>query len=74
MDSLTQLALGAAVGVAVLGRRTAAWKAALWGRFAGTPPDLDALVDHGNIPKALRWLGCRIAPLTEPPHSSLASP
>jgi len=31
MDSLSQLALGAAVGVAVMGRRTAPWKAALWG-------------------------------------------
>ncbi len=48
MDSLTQLALGAAVGVAVMGRRTAAWKAALWGGVAGTLPDLDALVDHGD--------------------------
>ena len=28
MDSLTQMTLGAAVTVAVMGRRTAAWKAA----------------------------------------------
>jgi len=48
MDSLTQLALGAAVGVAVMGRRTAPWKAALWGGLAGTLPDLDALIDHGD--------------------------
>jgi inner membrane protein len=48
MDSLSQLALGAAVGVAVMGRRTAVWKAALWGGVCGTLPDLDALVDHGN--------------------------
>ncbi len=48
MDSLTQAALGAAVGVAVMGRRTAAWKAALWGGIAGTLPDLDALIDHGD--------------------------
>lgn len=48
MDSLTQLTLGAAVGVAVMGRRTAAWKAALWGGVAGTLPDLDALIDHGD--------------------------
>jgi inner membrane protein len=48
MDSLSQLALGAAVGVAVMGRRTAVWKAALWGGIAGTLPDLDALVDHGD--------------------------
>ena len=36
MDSLTQLALGAAVSVAVMGRRTAVWKAALWGGVAAT--------------------------------------
>ncbi|RYY91798.1 MAG: metal-dependent hydrolase, partial [Comamonadaceae bacterium] len=48
MDSLSQLALGAAVGVATLGRRTAVWKAALWGGIAGTLPDLDVLVDHGD--------------------------
>jgi inner membrane protein len=48
MDSLTQLALGAAVSVAVMGRRTAVWKAALWGAVAGTLPDLDALIDHGD--------------------------
>ncbi len=48
MDSLTQIALGAAVSVAVMGRRTAVWKAALWGGIAGTLPDLDVLIDHGN--------------------------
>ncbi|MDB5886828.1 MAG: hypothetical protein JWR74_2999 [Polaromonas sp.] len=48
MDSLTQIALGSAVGVAVMGRRTAVWKAALWGAVAGTLPDLDTFVDHGN--------------------------
>jgi inner membrane protein len=48
MDSLTQITLGAAVSVAVMGRRTAAWKAALWGGVAGTLPDLDVLVDHGD--------------------------
>jgi inner membrane protein len=48
MDSLTQLTLGAAVGVAVMARRTAVWKAALWGGVCGTLPDLDALIDHGN--------------------------
>ncbi|MBZ8142459.1 hydrolase [Rubrivivax gelatinosus] len=48
MDSVSQLALGAAVGVAVMGRRTAVWKAALWGAVAGTLPDLDVLVDHGD--------------------------
>lgn len=48
MDSLSQLALGAAVGVAVMGRRSAVWKAALWGGVAGTLPDLDVLIDHGD--------------------------
>ncbi|KNZ32910.1 MAG: hydrolase [Methylibium sp. NZG] len=48
MDSLSQIALGAAVGVATMGRRTAVWKAALWGAVAGTLPDLDVLIDHGD--------------------------
>lgn len=48
MDSLTQIALGSAVALATMGRRTAAWKAALWGAVAGTLPDLDAFIDHGD--------------------------
>ncbi|MFA7667016.1 MAG: metal-dependent hydrolase [Burkholderiaceae bacterium] len=48
MDSLTQIALGSAVGVAVMGRRSAVWKAALWGGICGTLPDLDAFIDHGD--------------------------
>lgn len=48
MDSLSQVALGAAVGVAVMGRRTAVWKAAMWGGVAGTLPDLDVLIEHGD--------------------------
>jgi inner membrane protein len=48
MDSLSQFALGAGVGVAVMGRRTRVWKAALWGGLWGTVPDLDALIDHGD--------------------------
>jgi inner membrane protein len=48
MDSLSQIALGASVGVAVMGRRTAVWKAALAGAVAGTLPDLDVLIDHGD--------------------------
>jgi inner membrane protein len=48
MDSLSQLALGAAIGVAVMGRRTALWKAAAWGAVAGTLPDLDVFIDHGD--------------------------
>ena len=48
MDSLSQAALGAAVGMAVMGRRTALWKSALWGVVCGTLPDLDAFIDHGD--------------------------
>lgn len=48
MDSISQFALGAAIGVAVMGRRTAPWKAALWGGVCGTLPDLDAFIDHGD--------------------------
>ena len=44
MDSLSQIALGAAVGVATMGGRTAIWKAALWGAVAGTLPDLDVFI------------------------------
>lgn len=48
MDSLSQIALGSALATGVMGRRTAVWKAALWGGFAGTLPDLDAFIDHGD--------------------------
>ena len=48
MDSLSQIALGSAVAIAVMGRRTAVWKAAAWGAVAGTLPDLDVLIDHGG--------------------------
>jgi inner membrane protein len=48
MDSLSQAALGAAVAVGVMHRRTAVWKAALWGAVGGTLPDLDVLIDHGD--------------------------
>ncbi len=48
MDSVSQLALGAAVTVAVMGRRTRPWKAATWGGLCGTLPDLDAFVTHAD--------------------------
>ena len=48
MDSVSQIALGAALSVGVMGRRTAVWKAALWGGIAGTLPDLDAVINHGD--------------------------
>ncbi len=48
MDSLSQFALGASVAVAAMGSRNAVWKAAAWGGLAGTLPDLDVLIDHGD--------------------------
>lgn len=48
MDSLTQFALGSAIGVAVLRRKCPVWKAALLGGLLGTLPDLDAFIDHGD--------------------------
>jgi inner membrane protein len=48
MDSLSQIALGSAVAIGVVGRRTAVWKSATWGAVAGTLPDLDVLIDHGD--------------------------
>ncbi|MCG6871060.1 MAG: metal-dependent hydrolase [Gammaproteobacteria bacterium] len=42
-DSITQIALGAAIGEATLGRK-AGYRAALWGGICGTLPDLDVLV------------------------------
>jgi len=47
MDSITQIALGAAVGEAVLGRRIGN-KALLWGGIIGTLPDLDVFVPLGD--------------------------
>lgn len=43
MDSLTQATLGAAVGEAVLGKKTGN-KAAVIGAIIGTIPDLDVLL------------------------------
>jgi inner membrane protein len=47
MDSLTQLALGAAVGEATAGRQVGR-RALLWGAFCGTLPDLDVFVPLGD--------------------------
>ncbi|MBS7806927.1 metal-dependent hydrolase [Variovorax sp. PCZ-1] len=55
MDSLSQLVLGSAIGIAVMGRRTAVWKAALWGGIAGTLPDLDALLDFGDAVRNMTY-------------------
>ncbi len=48
MDSLSQLTLGAAITVAVMGRRVPRWQAALVGAVVGTLPDLDVFIDHGD--------------------------
>ena len=48
MDSLSHLALGASIGIAVMGRRTALWKAALWGAVCNNLPDLDTFIGHGD--------------------------
>ena len=47
MDSLTQLALGAAVGEATAGRQVGR-RALLWGAILGTLPDLDVLIPLGD--------------------------
>ena len=47
MDSITQIALGAAVGEAALGHRVGR-KAAFWGAVCGTLPDLDVLVPFSD--------------------------
>jgi len=44
MDSVTQFALGACVGVAVLGRKVGPGRAALTGGILGTLPDLDVFL------------------------------
>lgn len=48
MDSISQAALGAAVGVAVMGRSQPLWRSALAGAIVGTLPDLDVLIDKGD--------------------------
>lgn len=48
MDSVSQLALGASIGVAVMGNKTAIWKAALVGAVCGTLPDLDILIRNSD--------------------------
>lgn len=47
MDSLTQIALGAAVGEATAGRQVGR-KALIWGAICGTLPDLDVFISFGD--------------------------
>lgn len=50
MDSLTQLTLGAAVALATLGKSSGSKvKVALTGAVLGTLPDLDVLIDYGDV-------------------------
>ncbi len=48
MDSLSQIALGAAVSVAVFRHKQPVWQSAVLGAVVGTLPDLDVLISHGD--------------------------
>ena len=54
MDTVTQIALGAAVGEATLGRK-AGWRAPLWGGLCGLLPDLDVLWPFADPVSAFTW-------------------
>jgi inner membrane protein len=54
MDSLTQAALGGAVGYAVLGNKVGR-KAALWGAILGTLPDLDVFLPYDGAVEAFTY-------------------
>jgi inner membrane protein len=54
MDSLTQVALGSAVGYAVLGNKIGR-KAVLWGAILGTLPDLDVFLPYGGSVEAFTY-------------------
>jgi inner membrane protein len=71
MDSVSQIALGAAVGVAVMGRHAPLSRSALWGAVCGTLPDLDALIDHGD---AVRNMVLHRAETHAPFYLLLAAP
>ena len=54
MDTVTQIALGAAVGESTLGRKVG-WRAPLWGGLCGLLPDLDVLWPFANAVSAFTW-------------------
>ena len=54
MDSLTQVALGGAVGYAVLGSKVGR-KAILWGAALGTLPDLDVFLPYAGEVEAFTY-------------------
>ncbi len=54
MDSLTQAALGSAVGYTVLGNKVGR-KAVAWGAILGTLPDLDVFLPYGGSVEAFTY-------------------
>ena len=54
MDTVTQIALGASVGEAVLGRKVG-WRAPVWGGLCGLLPDLDVLWPFADPVAAFTW-------------------
>jgi inner membrane protein len=54
MDTITQIALGAAIGEATLGRRIGN-RAILWGGLCGLFPDLDVLIPFGDAVKEFTY-------------------
>ena len=54
MDTVTQIALGAAVGEATLGRKVG-WRAQVWGGLCGLLPDLDVLWPFADTVSAFTW-------------------
>jgi len=54
MDSLTQIALGSAVGHAILGNKVGR-KAVLWGAALGNLPDLDVFIPYGGPVEAFTY-------------------
>lgn len=54
MDSITQFALGAAIGEAVLGKK-AGFRAALVGGAVASLPDLDVIYPYANAVAAFTW-------------------
>ena len=54
MDTVTQIALGATVGEATLGRKVG-WRAPVWGGLCGLLPDLDVLWPFADPVSAFTW-------------------
>lgn len=54
MDSLTQIALGAAIGEATLGRKVG-HRAMFWGAVCGTLPDLDVFIPMGDAVRSFTY-------------------